>query len=178
MKEKRIQDLMTLIDQKFVIQVQDSLVTAITVLGQSISQKGVAGIVVIDTCQKPVGLLTFQEIIKAISPKTLPADKYYGGWNISGFLVKPLLWEGLFTQRLKEEMNSPVHYWMKTINEVSVKDDETLISAAEKFTNSGSNLLFVLHGDNPVGLISSDSLICEMCDLIDIPLSQSVELTG
>ncbi|ABO50514.1 CBS domain containing protein [Desulforamulus reducens MI-1] len=167
MKEKRIKDLMTPIDEKFIIRVQDSLATAVNVMEQSLSLNGIASLLVIGAGQKPVGLLTFQDVIRAVGPKTLPTDKYFGGWNVSGFMIKPLLWEGLFTQRFKEEMRSPIHPWVKSLKEVSVKVDDTLMSAAQRFNQSGSNVLVVCKEENPVGFLSVDSLISEMYYLVD-----------
>jgi len=176
--ERRVKDIMYPLQTDLTIGVEDSLASAVKALTGGFSESGTAGVLVVGAGHKPVGLFTFQEIFKAISPKTLSPEKHYGGWNISGFVVKPLMWEGLFTRRCKEEMKSPVYQWMRDLKEVSIADDETLMSAAEKFARSGSAVLVVFCRDCPVGLLSADAVMNEICLLMESLDNDSYKLTS
>jgi len=163
--EKRVKDIMTPIGEYSSISVNSTVGEAISVLKKSFCPienapcNGHRTVLVHDN-NKLIGILTFRTLLTAIQPRFMKVDQ----WAV------PMFWEGLFTERCREEAAKKVKDILTPINLVALDADDTIIKAVHAMIKHKLGSLPVVKNGSMVGMVRINEIFDEISDLVaDMP---------
>lgn len=160
--EKRVKDIMTPIEEYSTVGVNNTVKDAITVLKKSFCPddltggKGHRSILVLDENEHLVGILTLRALLKAVEPQFIKVDQ----WAV------PVFWEGLFTDRCREESSKKVRDIMVPIKFISLDADDTIIKAVHAMIKHKLGSLPVAKNGTVVGMVRITEIFHEISNLV------------
>ncbi|MEW5762808.1 MAG: CBS domain-containing protein [Bacillota bacterium] len=171
MPEKKVRDLMIPISQYSTVSTEDTVAEAIALLRKSVRRyetgecEGHRAVLVVDREGKPVGILTYRELIRAIEPWFLYPPKLEEriSWPVD---VPEIPWEGFFTERTRAEARRKVGEIMRPINLVTVEADAPLMKAVHLMVEHNVGTLPVMEDGRVVGVVRISELFAEVADTL------------
>lgn len=160
-EEKRVKDLMTPIEEYSSVYADSTVGEAISVLQKSFCPdpgapcSGHRTVLVYDG-RKLVGLITLRVLLTAIEPRFMKVDQ----WAV------PVFWEGLFTQRCREEARKKVKDIMTPISLVTLDADDTIIKAVHAMIKHKQGSLPVVRDGAVAGMIRITEVFHEISSLV------------
>ena len=159
--EKRVGDIMKPIEEYARVTANSTVKDAILVLKQSFcpddsSQCRHRTILVSDDGGTPVGVLTFSTLIKTVEPRFMKVDQ----WAV------PVFWEGLFTERCREEAQKKVGDIMIPIRFISLDAEDSMIKAVHAMLKHKLGSLPVLKDNTVVGMVRVTEIFHEISDMV------------
>lgn len=159
--EKRIKDIMTPIGEYSTVDADCTVKEAIKVLqksfcpGESDANQGHRTVLVCEN-DKPVGFLTFRALLTAIEPRFVKVDQ----WAV------PLFWEGLFTERCREESKKKVRDIMTPIKLIMLDSEDTMMKAVHAMIKHKLSSLPVAKAGEMVGIVRINEIFQEISELV------------
>lgn len=159
--EKRVKDIMIPIDEYSSVSANSTVREAISVLKKSFCPdpgeacNGHRTVLVYDN-SKLVGLITFRALLTAIEPRFIKVDQ----WAV------PVFWEGLFTERCREEARKKVKDIMTPITLVTLEADDTIIKAVHAMIKHKLGSLPVVKDGVVVGMVRITEIFHEISNLV------------
>lgn len=159
--EKRVKDIMTSIDEYSSVSANSTVKEAISILKRSFcpdsdaSCSGHGSVLVYDNNQL-VGLITFRVLLTAIEPRFMKVDQ----WAV------PVFWEGLFTERCREEARKKVKDIMTPITLVTLDANDTIIKAVHAMIKHKLGSLPVVKDGAVVGMVRITEIFHEISSLV------------
>jgi len=171
MPEKKVRDLMIPISQYSTVSTEDTVGEAIALLRKSCRRRdggeyeGHRSVLVVDGEQRPVGVLTYRELIRAIEPWFLYPPKLEEriSWPVD---VPEIPWEGFFSERTRAEAKRKVKEIMRPINLVTVDADAPLMKAVHLMVEHNVGTLPVMEDGRVIGVIRINELFMEVADTL------------
>lgn len=160
--EKRVKDLMIPIEDYSRVNINSTVKEAIMVLKESFCPAttgqctGHRSVLVFDDKNNLVGLLTFRALLVAIEPQFLKVEQ----WAV------PVFWEGLFTERCREEAQKKVKEVMHPITLVTVNAEDTISKAIHAMIKHKLGALPVVRNGQVVGMIRISEIFNEISELV------------
>lgn len=148
-KEKKVKEIMRPVEEYAWVKADSTVKEAILTLKQSFDpdganrQDGHQTILVDDKKGGVQGILTFNALMRAVEPQFIKVDQ----WAV------PVFWEGLFTERCREEAGKTVREVMIPIGEIALDADDTLLKAVHTMLKHDLNSLPVIKDKSVVGMI-------------------------
>ena len=167
--EKKIRDIMVPAGEYTAIAADASFKDAAGLMKKSFCPKegepctGHSTLLVFDN-NMLVGLLTLDDLLKAIEPQYLKG-KTYRGWTVDTAWSIPVFWEGLFTDRTYEAIDKKVSDIMSDV-EFRVDADDALIKAVYGMGKQKILILPVMEEGRVVGMVRSIEIFREICELV------------
>lgn len=159
--EKKVKDIMTPISEYSTVDANNTVKEAILVLkksfwpGESSFHRGHRTLLVYED-NKPAGILTFRALLTAIEPRFIKVDQ----WSV------PVFWEGLFTERCREESKKKVKEIMTPVKLVMLEAEETIIKAVHAMIKHKIGSLPVAKDGVLVGVVSVKEIFYEISEII------------
>ncbi|MCL6638856.1 MAG: CBS domain-containing protein [Firmicutes bacterium] len=159
--EKRVKDIMTPIDEYSTVDANSTVKEAIAVLKKSYCPDENAPCsghrtVLVQEDNKLVGILTFRALLTAIEPRFVKVDQ----WAV------PVFWEGLFTERCREESRKKVKEVMTPLKLVMLEADDTIIKAVHAMIKHKLGSLPVSRDGAVVGMVRINEIFHEISALV------------
>jgi len=160
--EKKVKDLLTPIEEYSTVRADSTVKEAITVLKKSLRPGDPAAggvhrsILVLDGNGEIAGLLTLRALLQAIEPRFIKVDQ----WAV------PLFWEGLFTDRCREESAKEVGELMIPVKLISLDADDTIIKAVHAMLKHKLDSLPVFRNSKIVGIVRATEIFQEFVSLV------------
>lgn len=160
--EKRVKDIMTPIEEYSTVRVDNTVKDAIAVLKKSFcpddltTGKGHRSILVLDGHGDLVGVLTLRALLKAVEPQFIKVDQ----WAV------PVFWEGLFTDRCREEAAKEVKDIMVPVKLISLDADDTIIKAVHAMIKHKLGSLPVVKNGTVAGMVRITEIFHEISNLV------------
>ncbi|RJQ28116.1 MAG: CBS domain-containing protein [Peptococcaceae bacterium] len=160
--EKKVKDLMIPIEEYSRVNINSTVKEAIMVLKESFCPAGTEhctghrSVLVFDDDDNLVGLLTFRSLLVAIEPRFLKVEQ----WAV------PVFWEGLFTERCREEAQKKVKEVMHPITLVTVNAEDTIIKTVYAMIKHKLGALPVVSNGRVVGMIRITEIFNEISELV------------
>jgi CBS domain-containing protein len=159
--EKKVKDIMTTISDYSSVSADSTVGEAITVLKKSFCPSdngpcnGHRTVLVYDK-NEMVGLITFRVLLTAIEPRFMKVDQ----WAV------PVFWEGLFTERCREEARKKVREIMTPIKLVVLDAEDTIIKAVHAIIKHKLGSLPVVRDGAVVGMVRINEIFHEISNLV------------
>lgn len=159
--EKRVKDIMIPIDEYSSVSANSTVKDAISILKKSFcpdtddSCNGHRTVLVYDNHQL-VGLITFRALLTAIEPRFMKVDQ----WAV------PVFWEGLFTERCREEARKKVKDIMTPITLVTLDANDTIIKAVHAMIKHKLGSLPVVKDGAVAGMVRITEIFHEISSLV------------
>jgi CBS domain containing-hemolysin-like protein len=159
--EKKVKDIMTSVAEYSSVSADSTVGEAISVLKNSFCPNnrghchGHRTVLVLEN-NKPTGILTFRTLLTAIEPRFMKVDQ----WAV------PVFWEGLFTERCREEAGKKVREIMTPITLVALTVEDTIIKAVHAMIKHKLGTLPVVDGNKLVGMIRTNEIFNEINNLM------------
>ena len=171
MPEKKVRDLMIPISRYSTVSTEDTVGEAIALLRKSYRRQdggeyeGHRSVLVVDGEQRPVGILTYRELIRAIEPWFLYPSKLEEriSWPVE---VPEIPWEGFFSERTRAEARRKVKEIMRPINLVTVEADAPLMKAVHLMVEHTVGTLPVMEAGRVIGVIRIGEIFMEVADTL------------
>ncbi|MCL6634412.1 MAG: CBS domain-containing protein [Peptococcaceae bacterium] len=160
-KEKRVKDIMTPIEEYSSVSANNTVGEAISILKKSFCPdpdapcNGHRSVLVYDN-DKLVGLVTFRALLTAIEPRFIKVDQ----WAV------PVFWEGLFTERCREEARKKVREIMVPIKLITLDAEDTIIKAVHAMIKHKLGSLPVVKDGAVVGMVRISEIFHEISNLV------------
>lgn len=160
--EKRVKDIMTPIEEYSTVRADTTVKDAIAVLKKSLcpddlnNGKAHRSILVLDNNGEIAGILTLRSLLKAIEPQFIKVDQ----WAV------PVFWEGLFTDRCREEAAKKVGDIMIPVKLISLDAEDTIIKAVHAMITHKLGSLPVVKDNKIVGMVRSTGIFQEISNLV------------
>ena len=167
--EKRIRDIMIPAGEHIAIQADANFKDAVTLMKKSFCPgengpcTGHSTLIVYDN-NVLVGLLTLDDLLKAIEPQYL-TGKVYRGWSVDPAWSIPVFWEGLFSDRTYEAIDKKVKDIMNPLD-FWVDADDTLIKAVYGMGKQKIYILPVMEERRVAGIVRSMEIFREICEFV------------
>ncbi len=159
--EKRVKDIMTPIDEYSSISVNSTVGEAISVLKKSFCPiengpcNGHRTVLVYEN-DELAGIITFRVLLMSIEPRFMKVDQ----WAV------PVFWEGLFTERCREEARKKVKDIMTPIRLVALDADDTIIKAVHAIIKHKLGSLPVVQDGAIIGMVRINEIFHEISSLV------------
>lgn len=159
--EKRIKDIMTPVGEYSTVDADCTVKEAVRVLANSFcpdeggAHQGHRTVIVNDN-GKPAGFLTYRALLTAIEPRFVKVDQ----WAV------PIFWEGLFTERCREESKKKVRDIMTPIKLIMLDSEDTIMKAVHAMIKHKLSSLPVAKGGEVVGVVRINEIFQEISDLV------------
>lgn len=159
--EKRVKDIMTPIEEYSTVDANSTVKEAIFVLKNSFRPddsslyRGHRTLLVYED-NKPAGILTFRALLTAIEPRFIKVDQ----WSV------PVFWEGLFTERCREESKKKVKEIMTPVKLVMLEAEDTIIKAVHAMIKHKIGSLPVAKDGVLAGVVSVNEIFHEISELV------------
>lgn len=159
--EKRIKDIMTPVGEYSTVDADCTVKDAVRVLANSFcpdeggTHQGHRTVIVNDS-GKPAGFLTYRALLTAIEPRFVKVDQ----WAV------PIFWEGLFTERCREESKKKVRDIMTPIKLIMLDSEDTIMKAVHAMIKHKLSSLPVEKGGEVVGVVRINEIFQEISDLV------------
>ena len=159
--EKRVKDILTPIEEYSTVDANGTVKEAIAVLKKSycpVEKSQCSGhrtVLVHEDC-KLIGLLTFRALLTAIEPRFIKVDQ----WAV------PVFWEGLFTERCREESRKKVKDVMTPLSLVALAAEDTIIKAVHAMIKHKLGTLPVTKDGQVVGMVRINEIFHEISELM------------
>ena len=166
-EENRVKDVMIPIEDYTTLERGQTVKEAIGKLKMSflikvstnrIMETGHRSILVFNREGEVKGVLTIEDLLKAIMPIYLSAPRPSMADSIQ---YSPMFWEGLFTMEVKSLVNKRVDEVMSPAP-LSIDSESNLMEAAFMMINNNARRLVVVSKDRVVGMIREQDLFFEM----------------
>ena len=160
--EKKVKDLMTPIEEYSTVRADSTVKEAIAVLKKSIRPGDPAAdrvhrsILILDGNGEIAGILTLRTLLQAIEPRFIKVDQ----WAV------PVFWEGLFTDRCREEAAKKVGELMIPVKLISLDAGDTIIKAVHAMLKHKLDSLPVSRNGKIVGMVRSTEIFQEIISLV------------
>jgi CBS domain-containing protein len=167
--EKKIRDIMIPVGNRIAISADASFKDAVSLMKKSFCPEegkpctGYSTLMVYDN-NILVGLLTLDDLLKAIEPQYL-TGKTYRGWSIDTAWSIPVFWEGLFSDRTYEAIDKKVRDIMNPAD-FRLDADDTLIKAVYGMGKQKIYILPVMEEGRVIGMVRSIELFREICEFV------------
>jgi FixJ family two-component response regulator len=165
--EKRVGDIMISIDDYTTIERDQTVKEAILRLKRSfilkiatskILETGHRSILVFDRNGSVIGVLTIEDLLKAIMPAYINAPKPSMADSIQ---FSPMFWQGMFTKEVKTLINKRVDEVMSPAP-LTINSDANLMEASYVMVTNNARRLVVMDSDQVVGMIREQDLFFEL----------------
>ncbi len=160
-KKLLVRDVMIPLNDYLTVYEDDSIYKAVRVF--KISMHNDAGrcygnheLLVIDNENNYTGILTLQDLLKAVELK----EHYNDPW------LRSASWSWFFIKRIRDAEGMKVKEFMRPIFSVTVSADDDIRNAVKTMFNSDENFVPVLENSVPVGVIRSVDLFWVIDDLL------------
>lgn len=159
--EKRVKDIMTPIEEYSTVDAGSTVKEAIAILKKSYCPDDTSSCsghrtVLVHEDNKLTGILTFRALLTAIEPRFIKVDQ----WAV------PVFWEGLFTERCREESRKMVKDVMTPLSLVALEAEDTIIKAVHAMIKHKLGTLPVTKGGQIVGMVRINEIFNEISDLV------------
>ncbi|MCL6558863.1 MAG: CBS domain-containing protein [Firmicutes bacterium] len=160
-KEKRVKDIMTPIEEYSSVSANSTVGEAVSILKKSFCPEpeapcnGHRTVLVFDN-NKLAGMVTFRALLTAIEPRFMKVDQ----WAV------PVFWEGLFTERCREEARKKVRDIMTPISLVTIDANDTIIKAVHAMIKHKLGSLPVVNDGTVVGMVRIAEIFHEISNLV------------
>jgi CBS domain-containing protein len=170
--EKKVRDVMIPVTECAVVGEEATVKEAVAALGKSLHKLesgefvGHRSVLVLDKEQRPVGLLTYRGLIKAIEPRLIDPGKIPGQtlpWQEGAAAIS---WEGFFTQRIHQEARKKVKEIMKPLRLITVEAGAPLMEAVHLMIRNDVGLLPVVERGAVVGMVRINELFMEIANTV------------
>jgi len=161
LSEKRVKDIMIPIGEYSSVSANCTVGEAIGVLKKSFCPEleepcNSHRTVLVYDGNTPVGLITFRGLLTAIEPRFMKVDQ----WAV------PVFWEGLFTERCREEAVKKVRDIMTPITLVALDADDTIIKAVHAMIKYKLGSLPVIRDGVFAGMVRITEIFHEISSLV------------
>ena len=124
----------------------------------SIMETGHRSILVLDQRGDVQGILSIQDLLKALMPAYLSAPKPS---TADAIQYSPMFWTGMFSKAVKMLAPENISQIMSPAPE-SIAADASLLEAAYEIVRSGHRRLCVVENDNVIGILREQDLFFEI----------------
>jgi CheY-like chemotaxis protein len=165
--EKNVGEIMIPIEDYTTIKRDQTIKEAILRLKRSfvlrvatskIMETGHRSILVFDRKQEVIGVLTIEDLLKAIMPAYLNAPKPSMADSIQ---FSPMFWQGMLTKEVKALVHKRVDEVMSPAP-ITIDSEANLMEAAYIMVSNKARRLVVMAAGNVVGMIREQDLFFEM----------------
>lgn len=162
-REKKVRDLMIPVAEYATVQADATVAEAVAVLKNS--PGGHRSVLVIDAEGRPLGLLAFRDLLRAIEPRYLAPEKSRLplDWNSR---VPEVFWEGMFTERVLAEARKKVREILPARQLLTVEADDPLMKAAHLMLRHNVGTIPVLEQGRVVGMIRINEVFLAIADAV------------
>lgn len=166
-EEKRVKDIMIPINEYTTVNIGDTVKDAILELRKSflskisasqIMETGHRSLLIFDNSKKIQGILTIVDLLKAVMPSYLSAEREFTTGSIS---YSAMFWTGLFTKAVKDMADQKVEDIMSPLPE-TIQADSNLMEASFQMLEKGKRRLLVKEDEKIIGIIREQDLFFEM----------------
>ncbi|WP_334109708.1 CBS domain-containing protein [Thermodesulfitimonas autotrophica] len=170
--EKKVRDVMIPVDKCPTVSEEATVKEAVTVLARSLRKVnageyvGHRAVLVLDREQRPVGLLSYRSLIKAIEPRLVDPEKIPGQtlpWQEG---AADISWEGFFTQRVREEARKKIKEVIRPRKLITIEADAPLIKAVHLMVRHDVGSLPVVEKEAVVGMVRISELFVEIANTL------------
>jgi CBS domain-containing protein len=170
--EKKVRDVMIPTEEYTTVSDQATVGEAIEALAGSLLKEktgksiGHRSVLVFDAQQRPVGLLTFRGLIRALEPRLLDPEKIPG--QTLPWVEDPpsIVWDGFFTQLVHKEAGKKVKEIMRPIKLITVEADAPLMKAVHLMIRHEISSLPVVEQDTVVGIVRINEIFLEVASTV------------
>ncbi|MDI6710261.1 MAG: CBS domain-containing protein [Bacillota bacterium] len=170
-KEKKVRDLMIPIEEYATVPQNATVREAVAAVASSFKQlptgeyTGHRSVLVLDGQRRLVGLLTYRDLIRAVEPQLLDADKLPRGlpWEVD---VPDVPWEGFFEQRSRAEAQKPVSEVMRPLELITVDADAPLLKAIHLMLTANIGSVPVMENGVIVGMVRMNEVFKAVADAV------------
>ena len=166
-EEKKVRDVMIPIDEYTKIYIDQNVKEAIIALKDSfllkiatskIMETGHRSILVMDSKDEVQGILSINDLLKAIMPAYLNAPKPSTADSVQ---YSPMFWKGMFTRAIRDLVKVKVNEIM-SMAPLTIAHDSNLMEAAYMIVTNKVRRLLVVEIDKVIGIIREQDLFFEI----------------
>ena len=166
-EEKKVREVMIPIDEYTKIYIDQNVKDAIMALKKSfllkiatskIMETGHRSILVMDSQDEVQGILSINDLLKAMMPAYLNAPKPSTADSVQ---YSPMFWKGMFTRAVRDLVKVKVHEIM-SIAPLTIADDSNLMEAAYMIITNKVRRLLVVKSGEVIGIIREQDLFFEI----------------
>ncbi|MGQ9532179.1 MAG: CBS domain-containing protein [Desulfotomaculales bacterium] len=170
-REKKVRDLMIPVAEYATVSAGATVAEAVAVLKNSFCRLetgecyGHRSVLVLDEAGRPLGLLTFRDLLRAIEPRYLAPEKSRLPVDWNG-RVPEVFWEGMFTERVLAEAQKKVREILPARQLLTVEADDPLMKAAHLMLRHNVGTIPVLEEGRVVGMIRINEVFLAIADAV------------
>jgi CBS domain-containing protein len=169
-REKKVRDLMIPVAEYATVPAHATVAEAVAVLRSSLcgptgEYHGHRSVLVLDEAGRPLGLLGFRDLLRAIEPRYLAPEKSRLPVDWNG-RVPEVFWEGMFTERVLAEAQKKVREILPARELLTVEADDPLVRAAHLMLCHNVDTIPVLEEGRVVGVIRIHEVFLAIADTV------------
>ncbi len=170
-KDKKVQDIMLHIDDYTTVSVDATIKEAVrklmesfkgSVISDKIMKTGHRSLLVFDSKENIVGLLSINDMIRAVRPAYLSAPKPSTADSVQ---YSPIFWDGLFFTQAKVLADKKVSELMSDAPP-TIENDTNLMEVADSMHKNQLRRLLVTDKNRVIGIVREQEVFFEITNII------------